>query len=149
MQRKIIPDVVAPSNVHAITAQESALRAAQLMDDKNISALVVLDSNKMLQGIITERDILRKVTAQKKDPEKVLIKTIMTPNPQCLGKDDIAMDALTIFSQGHFRHLPVTENGKVLAVVSIRDIFKVCKTQMDEDLKQRDQLLHGTGYGGL
>ena len=149
MQRKIIPDVVAAHDVHAVTAQDSALRAAQIMDQNNISALVVQNSGKMLQGIITERDILRKVIAQKKDPSKVLIKDIMTPNPKCLNKDDIAMDALTIFSQGHFRHLPVTEQGKVLAMVSIRDIFKVCKNQMDEDLKQRDQLLHGTGYGGL
>ncbi|MBC6497174.1 MAG: CBS domain-containing protein [Alphaproteobacteria bacterium GM7ARS4] len=140
MQRKIIPDVINQPVIHSVPSDSS--------EEHNVGALIVFDGQKNLTGIISERDILHKIVAAGKDAKKILVREVMTPNPHVINKDDTAIHALKIFSEQSYRHLPVTENGVVLGLVSIRDIFKVCLEQFEEDLEQRDQFIRGENYGG-
>ena len=72
----------------------------------------------------------------------------MTKNPDCVGPDDTALSALETMRKKGFRHLPVVEDGKVVGVVSIRDLYASVKVQLEDDLRERDQFIFGAGYGG-
>lgn len=100
-----------------ITVQE----AADLMDKHNIGALVILSPIKDLLGIFTERDLLRRVVAKKKNPSQTRIKEVMTPNVMVAQATDNAWELLQTMQHQKFRHLPVVEGRKVVGIVSLKD----------------------------
>lgn len=112
-QRKIIS--VAPD-----TFVYSAL---ELMYDKNISALIVMENEK-LEGIFTERDYARKVVLKGKSSKETLIKEIMTVDLIVINSEDSIEDAMRIMTEKHIRHLPVTSDNKLIGIISIGDVVK-------------------------
>jgi CBS domain-containing protein len=95
---------------------------AKRMVAKDVGAVLVYD-DEGLCGILTERDVLRAV-ADGID-ESTLVRDRMTPNPETLDADDTTQHAAVLMIHGGFRHLPVVEQGKVVGVLSIRDLMRV------------------------
>jgi CBS domain-containing protein len=110
-----------------IRPDESVLRAARLMDENNIGSLIVVDENGSLLGIVTERDIVRKVVAKGLDPSKVKVKEIMTRNPYYVTTDDSVVRAAEVMGEHGVGHLPVLdpESFKVVGMISKRDIVRI------------------------
>ena len=104
--------VTAPANT---TVQE----AARLMKEHNIGALMVVDGDK-LAGVFTERDGLFRVLAAGLEASTPL-SDVMTANPKTIAPDSPFSTALHTMHEGHFRHLPVVEDGRVIGVISVRD----------------------------
>jgi len=95
--------------------------AIDAMAEKNYGAILVTKQGK-LSGIFTERDILRKVAAKRKNVEKTKLKDVMTANPKTATANDNVSDCLRRMSQGRFRHMPVIdEEGKVTGMLSQGD----------------------------
>ena len=90
--------------------------------------VLVCGKDGKIVGIASIRDILLKVAGLIKDPSKVPVKNIMTPNPECLDKDAQLSFALHKMSIGKFRHVPVIDNGVPLGVVSTRDLIEYLTT---------------------
>lgn len=109
--------------VQSITAKDSAYDAAEKMTNLKIGALVVLDNDK-LAGIISERDILRKVLAKGQDPQKTLVETIMTKDLITVTGKTTVREAMHIVTNKRIRHLPVVENGKLIGLISIGDLTR-------------------------
>jgi len=86
--------------------------------------VLVCGKDKKIVGIASIRDILLKVAGIIKDPSKVPVKNIMTPNPECLNKEAELSYALHKMSIGKFRHVPVIDNGVPIGVVSTRDLIE-------------------------
>jgi len=147
MQRKIVPDIVKPVEVASVTAEDMVLGAAQTMRDRKIAALVVVDGDGMLTGIVTERDIVFRATAEGLAPASTKISEIMTPNPDTLAPGDSASDALELMQTRNYRHLPVVENGKCIAVVSVRDLFNSVKESLEESIRETEAFVFGDRYG--
>ncbi len=147
MVKRIIPDVVNNQKLIFINARISVGKAAQIMAENRIGALLVAKNDK-LEGIITERDLLVKVVAQLKDAEKVTVSEVMTKKPQCVKPDDSAFDALDIMRKKGFRHLPVVDGKRIVGLVSIRDLYASAQDQLEDDLRERDEFIFGAGYGG-
>lgn len=104
------------------TGDKTVHEAALVLSEKNIGALCVLAGDRLI-GIFSERDILRKVVAAGRDPDAMRVAEAMTPNPRTVGPETSLADALSLMTDGHFRHLPVVEDdGHVIATLSIRDI---------------------------
>jgi CBS domain-containing protein len=122
MPPSIIPDVVSEQTVRTLAPSDSAHRAARLMAEHDISAIVVADHNGKLTGIVTERDLTRRVVAQDLKGSQVTVAAIMTPSPETIAPDAAPGDALAIMARLQIRHLPVVSAGKVLGIVSIRDL---------------------------
>ncbi len=102
---------------------EPVIAAVLRMAELGIGALPVVDESGRLVGIFTERDLLVRVVAKRLDPEKVLVGTVMTPNPVTIGPNEPVEEALRIMNKIRARHLPVVdENGRLIGIVSIRDI---------------------------
>jgi CBS domain-containing protein len=86
-----------------------------------IGALIVLDGER-LTGIFTERDALNKVLAGGLDPGNTKVSEVMTKDPFCIRSTTTVADAMKLITKRRFRHLPIVDNGKVLAVVSSGDL---------------------------
>ncbi|NQW01198.1 MAG: CBS domain-containing protein [Rhodospirillales bacterium] len=147
MQRKIVPNIVERINVAAVVVSDTVFDAAKIMADRNIAALVVVDGQGSLIGIVTERDMTQRVIAAGLDGKTTPVADIMTRNPDTLSPDDSAGDALELMQTRNYRHLPVTENGKCIAIVSIRDLYAAVKEALEEDIRETEAFVFGDRYG--
>ena len=147
MQRKIVPNVVTRKQVATVVVEDTAFQAAKLMADKHIAALVVVDGEGKIIGIVTERDMTQRIIAAGLDGKRTPVKNIMTENPDTLSPDDSAGDALELMQTRNYRHLPVTEDGKCIAVVSIRDLYASVKEALEEDIRETEAFVFGDRYG--
>lgn len=119
---KLVPDVVNQRVIHALPPEASARDAGVLMADHDISSVVVNTPSGQLAGIVTERDLARRVVAKGLAASDTPLHTIMTADPVTLPPDANAYDAMQLMRQHLVRHVPVVDSGKVVAMVSVRDL---------------------------
>jgi CBS domain-containing protein len=99
------------------------LAAVRIMDEKNIGFLVVLEKE-TIAGVVSERDCLRRVVLAGKLPEATAVGDIMVKNVVKVGIKDSFAECLRLMHAHRIRHLPVLEKGRVVGVVSIRDLLR-------------------------
>ncbi|CAN0915686.1 CBS domain-containing protein CBSCBSPB5 [Linum grandiflorum] len=93
--------------------------ACRRMAARRLDALLLTDSNALLCGILTDKDIATRVIAREVNLEETPVSKVMTRNPVFVLSDTLAVEALQKMVQGKFRHLPVVENGEVVALLDI------------------------------
>jgi len=147
MQRKIVPGIVERTHVATVVVDDSVYDAAKLMAEKNIAALVVVDPQQRIIGIITERDLTQRVLAVGLDGKTTPVGAIMTKSPDTLSPDDSAGDALELMQTRNYRHLPVVDDGICIAVVSIRDLYASVKEALEQDIRETEAFVFGDRYG--
>uniref|UniRef100_A0A9I9E0Q6 CBS domain-containing protein CBSCBSPB5 n=1 Tax=Cucumis melo TaxID=3656 RepID=A0A9I9E0Q6_CUCME len=105
----------------ALTVPESTTisEACRRMAARRVDALLLTDSNALLCGILTDKDIATRVIACGVNLEETPVSKVMTRNPVFVLSDTLAVEALQKMVQGKFRHLPVVENGEVIALLDI------------------------------
>lgn len=148
MLRRIVPDVIGKQNLVIVDAETTVRDAVRLMATHNIGA-VMIGHTAELMGIFTERDLAFKVIAAGRDPDKVRLAEVMTREPDTLRPEDSPHDALQRMSQRGYRHLPVVDDsGRVVGMVSIRDIYGAMLNQLEDELHDREAFIQGSaGYG--
>ena len=121
-----------PAPPVCVTGDISLGEAFRQMRDRNSGSLLVCRDGVMV-GIFTERDALNKVLASNLDPGNTKVSEVMTKDPYCIGPATTVGDAMQLITERRFRHLPIVENGKVLAVVSSGDLTRwLVQDQMGE-----------------
>ena len=133
IERTIVPHAISEQVLATVTGASSVADAAELMTERRIGAVLVVDKGK-LSGIFTERDALTRVMAAGRDPGKTQIKKVMTESPVTIRPTDTVADALALMNNGHFRHLPVQDGTTLLGIVSQRDLYRSLKEQMEADI---------------
>ncbi|XP_061340199.1 CBS domain-containing protein CBSCBSPB1 isoform X2 [Gastrolobium bilobum] len=105
----------------ALTVPETTTvyEACRRMAARRVDALLLTDSNALLSGILTDKDIATRVIAREINLEETPVSKVMTRNPVFVLSETLAVEALQKMVQGKFRHLPVVENGEVLALLDI------------------------------
>ncbi|KAF3337189.1 CBS domain-containing protein CBSCBSPB1-like isoform X1 [Carex littledalei] len=105
----------------ALTIPESTtiLEACRRMAVRRVDAVLLTDSNALLCGIITDKDITTRVIAKELKLDETPVSKVMTRNPVFVLSDTLAVEALQKMVLGKFRHLPVVENGEVIALLDI------------------------------
>ncbi|XP_062207923.1 CBS domain-containing protein CBSCBSPB1-like [Phragmites australis] len=93
--------------------------ACRRMASRRVDAVLLTDSNALLCGILTDKDITTRVIARELKMEETPVSKVMTRNPVFVLSDTLAVEALQKMVQGKFRHLPVVENGEVIALLDI------------------------------
>jgi len=101
---------------------QSIAEAARDMVARGVGAVLVMDGDR-LDGILTERDILKAVAMGLK--EDVRVRDWMTRNPETIEASDSTGHAAALMIHGGFRHLPVLDGGEIVGIVSIRDLMRV------------------------
>ncbi len=146
MKRKIVPNIVQRRELFTLAPEMTVRDAALLMTERRIGAIIVMREGKLV-GILSERDVMTRVVAKKLDPDTTLVGQIMTPDPMTIRPDSTAGHALTLMHERGFRHLPVTDATGVVAMVSIRDLYAAVQQELEEDIRERDSYMFGSGYG--
>ena len=113
-------DFMTSDDVLTIAAETSLREAARVMRHRNVGAAVVVDGGR-IAGIFTERDLLRAV-ADGEQPDEGQVQSYMTPDPMTLPSDHAPSEAAQIMSERRFRHIPVVDDGRLVGIVSIRDL---------------------------
>ena len=122
MALKVIPDVVSGQSIKSLRPEASAQEAARQMRDHDISSVVVVDESGKLVGIVTERDMARRVVAEDRQGGSLRLRDIMTADPVVVAPDASAFDVLETMRKLRVRHVPVVDAGKVIGMVSMRDL---------------------------
>ena len=106
----------------SVGADERIADAARRMVDRGVGAVLVMDGER-LAGILTERDVLRAVAEGQVQDARVGER--MTRHPETVEASESTGHAASLMIHGGFRHLPVTDGGAVVGIVSIRDLMRV------------------------
>ena len=107
--------------IHSVGPDASVIECVRTMTSEKLGALIVMDGER-LTGIFTERDALNKVLAAGLDPARTKVSEVMTKDPYCIPPATTVGEAMALVTKRRFRHLPIVENGKVLAVISSGDL---------------------------
>ena len=103
-------------------AKDKVTRAIDIMSEKNYGSVVIVDSKDKVIGIVTERDIVKKLVKNNMSPKTTKLEEIMTSNPRVANENDNVVDWLRIMSNDRFRRLPVVdENGKIKVIFTQGD----------------------------
>src|SRR5262245_26743985 len=110
------------SHVNTIGRGATVLDAAVLMNDFKIGALVVIEQGKVV-GIVTERDVLRRVVAERRDPAGVIVAEVMTHDIVVCGPETDVDEASYLMKEKRVRHLPVIDQSHgMVGLISIGDV---------------------------
>ncbi|MBI2502375.1 MAG: CBS domain-containing protein [Candidatus Latescibacteria bacterium] len=133
--------------IWSIAPNASVYRALELMAEKNIGALLVMEAGKLV-GIITERDYARKVILQGRSSRTTAVDELMTPLVYYVGPDHTVEECMALMTTKRVRHLPAMEKGEVVGIVSIGDVVKSIITEQASTIRHLEQYITGGGYGG-
>jgi CBS domain-containing protein len=128
--------------VFSVSAGSTVLQALQIMAEKNVGALVVLDGKKMV-GIVSERDYARKVALKGKKSALTTVNEIMTPDVISVTPDESMEACMARMTGSHIRHLPVLEAGDLVGVISIGDVVKALITDKEFTIEQLEKYIRG------
>lgn len=129
--------------VFSIRPGDTLHDAVGMLRDHRIGALLVTDANGQLQGILSERDIVRKLA---ETPGKTLphrVEEVMTRNVVTCTPDEALVSVLRRMTEGRFRHMPVLEDGKLIGIVTIGDMVNYRLNQLEHEALQIKQLIVG------
>lgn len=118
----------------------SALEAATLMNERHIGSLVVLEDG-VLVGIFTERDLLRRVVAEQRDPAATTIVSVMTAPVTCATPGARLAQLRTLMTEQRIRHVPVVEEDAVIGMLSIGDLNKAQSEVNEQTIAYLEQFI--------
>lgn len=125
-----VKDICSCSTI-TVTPQDSVALAAKKMAKHNVGALPVVDYSGKVLGMITDRDITIRVTAEAKDPNRYTVSDIMTNHISCVCLDADIESAAKIMGESKVRRLPVVDDGKIVGFISLGDISRTGKFDME------------------
>lgn len=131
------------SYVFSVGPESMVIDALELMAQKNIGAVMVLDGDRLV-GIFSERDYARKGIIQGRKAKTTPVTEVMTHNVITVSPDMTIEDCMHLFSEKHFRHLPVVANGKVIGMLSISDVVTAIISEQENRIQHLEQYI--TGY---
>jgi len=133
----------------AVGLQASVADAISSMLDHHVGAVAIVDTERRVAGIFTERDVLRKFSLSGRDPKTTLVRELMTTPVELATSETGAAEALVTMVERHFRHLPVVDNnGKLLGVLSIRNLLEWRVEDLGRELGSLEQYVSNDAPGG-
>ena len=130
--------------VFSISPDALVFQAIQMMDEKNVGALLVMEEDRLI-GIISERDYTRKVMLRGKRSRETKVAEIMSSNVTVTHPREPVETCLRLMTDKHIRHLPVVEGDKVVGVISIGDLVKHVISCQSAAIAHLESYIHG-GY---
>ncbi len=128
--------------VFSIAPDCTVYDALKVFDEKNIGALLVFDSKKMV-GIFSERDYARKVVLKGKSALTTTVREVMTEHVITVGVGEDIQDCMDLMTNRHIRHLPVVKDGAVIGIISIGDIVKAIISEQKTTIRDLEKYIMG------
>ncbi len=130
------------SQVYSVTPDTSVWDALEIMADKNIGALVVLEDDKIM-GIFSERDYARRLALRGKRSRETPVKDIMTDVVATVSPSHSMKDCMEVMTSEYVRHLPVMEGDALVGLVSIGDVVKSIMSYQEAMIQQLEAYITG------
>jgi len=130
---------------HTIGPEKTAYEALEIMADKDIGALLVVENGKLV-GVFSERDYARKVILKGKSSKNTTVRELMTGSPISVGPGTTLNDGMVIMSKNNIRHLPVLENGLLQGVVTMRDVVNTIISEQETTIEDLKNYIGGNEY---
>ena len=127
--------------VHSIGPDAKVIEALQIMAQKDVGALVVMESGR-LSGMLSERDYARKVILRGKSSQDVPVREIMTAEVVTVDPSRTIEECMALVTHRRIRHLPVVEDGNLIGLVSIGDLVKEVIAEQEQTIKQLESYIH-------
>ena len=131
---KTLRNIMRPSFLFIVQHTDSVAEAVRAMTEHNVGIVVVLDGD-TLTGVFSERDVVRRVVARGLDPACTPVGDVMTTDLVVGDADEDYRSAMRKMDQANIRHLPVVSAGRLLSMLSIRDLMRVEMRDQGEELE--------------
>ena len=131
-----------------VEPKDTVQKAVSLMAEHKLGAIPVMNEGKLI-GIFSERDLLRRVVAQRLPCEKTQVGEVMTKPVKTILDTASSDDGFRLMHEGHFRHLPVVDkSGKLFGMVSVLDLLKNRIEELNQESKDLAAFIAADGSGG-
>ncbi len=128
--------------LYSVEPEDPVLEAIRQMADHHVGALLVMKGTE-LQGIISERDYARKVILHGRSSAESPVWQIMSSPVITVSPEQTVQDCMQLMTERRVRHLPVIDNGRVVAMVSIGDLVKAVIQEQTEHIEQLERYIAG------
>ena len=136
-----ICDLIKKQDTYQADIGQTVLETVCAMVERNIGAVPVLH-NGQLVGIFSERDLMKRVVAEGRDPRSTSLAEVMTDDPLTISLNEELGNCMSVMRRKNFRHLPVCHEGKLVAMVSLRDILLQDLTDKDDEVRMMRAYIH-------
>ncbi len=131
-----------PARMVTVKPEDTVLEAIKVLAREDIGAAVVMSGDR-LAGIFSERDYTRKIVLKGRSSDSTRVEEIMTANVVCVSPRAKTRDCMALMTEKNIRHLPVVEEGRVVAMISIRDIVSDIIADQDFTIEQLEHYISG------
>lgn len=111
-------------DVVTLLCTASAFEAAKTIKEKKVGCVVITHDGKKLDGIITAKDLVRRVMAEGLEPKKVKLDDVMSKNVKSVSPDMHVPEAVKLMAKHDIRRLPVVEGGKLIGIITDKNVIK-------------------------
>ncbi len=130
---------------HGIAPDATAYHALELMEEKNVGALLVVEDGALL-GVFSERDYARKVVLKGRSSRTITVRDIMSGPPIAVKPDLPLKDCMVLMTRSRVRHLPVLNNDVIMGVISIGDAVNAIISEQESTIEELEGYIAGIGY---
>ncbi len=131
-----------PARVVKVRPEQSVLEAIKVLAEQDVGAAIVMTGER-LAGIFSERDYTRKVVLKGRSSDATRVEEIMTANVIVVNPRTRARECMQLMTEKNIRHLPVVDEGRVIGMVSIRDIVGDIIADQDFTIEQLEHYISG------
>ncbi|MBI3268586.1 MAG: CBS domain-containing protein [Planctomycetes bacterium] len=143
-----VSDVLKGRTLFSVQRGQTVFQVARFMSEKKIGAVVVLEGDR-LAGLFSERDIMNRVVAQGRDPAKTVVDDVMTKEVVVAEAGDSWDAALAQMKKINVRHLPVIDGGRLVGMLSLRDLLLSTIEVKEEEIKWLEQTVAVSSTAGV
>ncbi|HWC98506.1 MAG TPA: CBS domain-containing protein [Candidatus Sulfopaludibacter sp.] len=138
-----VRDIVRDRDLYQVGEFDTVAQVARRMAELHVGAILVLNEE-ALRGVFSERDLMKRVVLENKDPATTAVRTVMTVD--VVSVDELASldDAMELMQSHNCRHLPVTRGSHVVGFLSMRDLMNFELARKTEELHHMRAYIHGT-----
>jgi len=136
-----ICDLIKDQETYQADMGHTVLETVRAMVERNIGAVPVIQSGELV-GIFSERDLMRRVVAEGRDPRSTCMAEVMTDDPLAVGTGEDLETCMALMRRHGFRHLPVCHEGHLVGMVSLRDILLHDLNEKDDEVRMMRAYIH-------
>lgn len=136
-----ICDLIKDQDTYQAELGHTVLETVRAMVERNIGAVPVIHMGTLV-GIFSERDLMRRVVAEGRDPRATCMAEVMTEDPMVVGTGEDLDTCMTLMRRHSFRHLPVCHEGHLVGMVSLRDILLHDLNEKDDEVRMMRAYIH-------
>jgi CBS domain-containing protein len=129
-----ICDLIKDQDTYRAQADQLVLEVAQAMVARNIGAVPVLRQG-VLVGIFSERDLMKRVVVEGRDPAETRVEAVMTSDPLTVGSQEEIQTCMILMRRHGFRHLPICDGNLLKGVISLRDLLLHDLSEKDDEVR--------------